>query len=351
MEVMVLGSSHRIASVAWRGRLAFSSTDARDWLATFDDPAVHELLVLSTCNRVEVYAATTDVRRAESALRRAVARSRGGDWLAPGPHRYLFEGERAIRHVYRVSCGLDSMLIGEAEILGQLRAALEIAQSAGTAGPLLTRVFQTAVHVGRRARAETQIGVGVTSLPAAAVTAGERVLGSLTDRVVVIAGAGRAARLAAERVAKRRPAGIVIANRSLETGTALARDVGAAAVPLADLPTTLASADLVIAAVDGPGIQVTADTLSAIERTRPLVLVDLSMPPAIDPRVAALEGVVLKGLDDLRNLIEEHAQRRSQEVPVVEALAVAEAVRAARRLWAPRMQAAGWRVVAGAAAC
>lgn len=348
---MVLGTSHRIAGVEWRGRLAFSAGEAREWLATFDDPAIRELVVLSTCNRVEFYVATTDVCRAESGLRRAVARSRGGDWLAPGPHRYLFEGERAIRHLCRVSCGLDSMLIGEAEILGQLRSALEIASSAGTAGPVLTRVFQAAVHVGRRARVETRIAVGVTSLPAAAVTAGERALGSLADRVVVIAGAGRAARLAAERVAKRRPARIVIANRSLEAAVALARDVGAVAVPLGDLPTAMVGADLVIAAIDAPGPLITAEAFpSSIERMVPLVLVDLSMPPVLDPRLAQRPGIVLNGLDDLNGLIGEHALRRTGEIPVVEDLAGAEATRIARHLWAPRMSAAGWRAVAGAAA-
>lgn len=358
MELIVLGTNHRIASVEWRSRLAFSAAEAIEWLpGACLDPAVHEALVLSTCNRVEFYAVTSDARGAEAALRRAVNRSRAGDWLAPGPHRYMYGSSRALRHLCRVACGLDSMLIGEAEILGQIRAALATAARAGTLGRTLERVFHAAVHAGRRARSETRIGVGVTSVPAAAVSVAEDALGSLAGRSVLVIGAGKAARLAAERAAKRRPARLTIANRSSASAEALAKDVGGHATPMAGIGPALEHAELVISAIHAPGFVVGAEILGQALAGRSggsLVCVDLGVPPAIDPAVCTHDGVTLYGLDELKVLVGENAQRRRDEMPSVEAIAAEEADRLACRLagfgLAPKGRAVDWSLTVGAVA-
>lgn len=330
MSLLLLGTSFRIASADWRGRLAFAPAEAGLWLgAAAGEPGVEELLLLSTCNRSEIYAIGADDEVSEAVVRRAVVAARGGDWLAPGPHRYRLTGEAAAQHLCRVACGLDSLMLGEPEILGQVRDAAVAAREAGTLGPRLDALVRAAVAAGRRARSATRIGVGATSAAAAAVTLAERASGGLSGRRVVVIGAGQAGRLAVSRVAKRRPSSMAVANRTIEAGRAAAGlAAGVTAHGLEAVPALLASADVVIAAVGVPEPVVSRASLEVAmhgRAHRPLVVVDLGVPPAVDPAAATLPGLTLHGVDDLRTVLDRTVADRQREAPHVEAIAAAEA--------------------------
>jgi glutamyl-tRNA reductase len=325
MPILLVGTSYRIADAARRSRLAFARADLGSWLQdTMRDPAISELFVLSTCNRVEIYAATNDLGAGGISLRQAIERRTGEDLLGPGPHRYLLAGGAAVRHLCRVACGLDSMLVGEAEVLGQLRAAREIAMAAGTVGIELDRLLSAAMTAGRRARTETGISAGALSAAGAAVALAERRLGSLAGRDALVIGAGHAARLALMRLAKRRVGSLTVANRSLEHAQALAKLVGAHVEPLDAVPRILCQVDVAIAATESPAVIVTAEGLRSVmtfDPARRLAIVDLGIPPNIEPGVGSLPGVTLDGLDDLRAITDETARRRKRDIPRVEAIA------------------------------
>jgi glutamyl-tRNA reductase len=349
--------SHHTADAHQRGRLAFTAAGVRSFLHAARSLAagvLEEAVVLSTCNRVEFYVVTQDLALAERALRVLVADLTGADALAPGEHRYVHHEEEACRHLARVACGLDSLVLGEAEILGQVRAAVVLAREAGTLGPRLDRVMAAAQGAGGRARSETAIGIGSTSVATAAVALGERVLRGLAGKSVVIVGAGQAGRLALSRVLKRRAGAVTVVNRTPARAEAAVAATTARGCGLDRLPDALAGADLVIvaahghdwmiseallrqagrAAADGPRDLDAFDAATTNSGHR-LVIVDIAMPTGVEPSVRQLRGVRVFGLDELRGVIEDTHRRRLAVVPIVEAIAAEEAGRAWRQ-WVRR---------------
>lgn len=353
----VVGVSHHTADADQRGRLALTAAGVRSFLHAarrHAASALEEAVVLSTCNRVEFYVVTQDLAWAERALRVLVADLMGADALAVGEHRYVHQDEDACRHLARVACGLDSLVLGEAEIMGQVRAAVTLAREAGTLGPRLDRVMAAAQGAGGRARSETAIGIGSTSVATAAVALGERVLRGLTGKRVVIVGAGQAARLALSRVLKRRAGAVTVVNRTPARAEAAVAATTARGCGLDRLPDALASADLAIVAAHGDewliseallrkAGRVTADgprdldacDAATTNSSHRLVIVDIAMPAGVEPSVRQLRGVRVFGLDELRGVIEDTHRRRLAVVPIVEAIAAEEARRAWRQ-WVRR---------------
>lgn len=353
----VVGVSHHTADAAQRGRLAFTAASARSFLHAARRHAagvLEEVVVLSTCNRVELYVVTQDLALAERALRVLVADLVGADALAPGEHRFVHQDEAACHHLARVACGLDSLVLGEAEIMGQVRTAVVLAREVGTLGPRLERVMAAAQGAGGRARSETAIGIGSTSVATAAVALGERVLRGLAGKRVVVVGAGQAGRLALSRVLKRRAGAVTLVNRTVARAEAAVAATTARGCGFEGLPDALANADLAIVAAHGddwmisesllrhagrvarddPRENVSADTTLTHAGQR-LVIVDIAMPAGVEPRVRHLRGVRLFGLDELRGVIEDTHRRRLAVVPIVEAIAAHEAGRAWRQ-WVRR---------------
>lgn len=348
--VLTLGVSHHTADAAHRGRAAFTDASARAFLSAARERGrgtLDELLVLSTCNRVELHAVTTSPERAERTLRMLVEEMAGFDAFAPVGHRYRFVAEEACRHLARVACGLDSLVLGEAEILGQVRAAAALARDAGVFGLRLDRVVTHALRAGGRARSETPIGIGSTSVATAAVALGERVLRGLAGKRVVIVGAGQAGRLALSRVLKRRPTAVTMANRTLAHAEAAVAATSARACGLHELPHALADADLVLVAAHAAGGWVLPAAIVAARpqpepaqrarteggsesRRQRLVVVDIAMPAGVEPAVRLAPGVRVFGLDELRGVVDETRRRRLAVVPLVEAIAADEAARAWR---------------------
>jgi glutamyl-tRNA reductase len=327
-EPVVIGVDHGRASVAFRERLAFAGPDLAEGLRRL--PAyVPEGAILSTCNRTEVYAAVERGDHAPTALRRFLAETRG---VAEGDLdrvAYLHHGPDAVRHLDRVAAGLESLVIGEPQILGQLRDALDAARAAGAAGPVVSRLLTEALRVGKRARTETGIARNRRSVPHAAVDHAAALLGGLGGRGALVVGAGEMATLSAKLLRAAGVADLVVANRGEERGAALATLVGGRGVPLAALGEVLPGVDVAVAAAAAPGYLVDAGKLgdSLAGRATPLVLIDLAVPRVVDPALGAHPLVRLVGVDDLADVAAAHRARHAAEAEKSEAI-VEEAVAA-----------------------
>jgi glutamyl-tRNA reductase len=317
VPVFVVGANYRSAPLELLERLAIDAERRPKALASLLDlEHVHEAVVVSTCNRVEVYVAISRFHGAAADVRRFLADFNGLALEEFTDHLYDYYEERAVQHLFAVAAGVDSMVVGEAQILGQVREAFQAAQAERSAGPVLSALFTRAIKVGRRARSETGIGAGLTST----VTVGLRVaagqLDGLAGRRVLLVGAGGLARLAGRALHEAEAGELVVANRTMATGAALARALGGRAVPLDAIAGELAAADLVVAATAGTTPTVTADTVAAAVtgRDRPLVVLDLGVPRDVEPGVRELPGVVLADLDALRAVLEtDEGPRREVE--------------------------------------
>lgn len=325
MHILAIGLNHTTAPLVLRERLAFSEEEIRAFLAHLtggeEHPDITEGVVLSTCNRIEVYAASAhaDFERLEASL----AGARNVSRAEIRPHLYRYRDADAARHLFAVAAGLDSLVLGEAQILGQVRRALALASEAGCTGALLNRLFQAAIHAGKRARAETAIGRNPASVSSLAASLAERVVHPLTEAQVVILGAGEMAELAVEALRKRGAHRICVVNRTLERARALAKRWGAEVETFENLPLVLRSADVLIASTGAAHIVLSAADIAEALRVRPerpLVLIDIAVPRDVDPAAATLPGVRLYDLDHLNTALERSFAERTAEIPRVRAI-------------------------------
>ncbi len=307
--MLVVGLSHKSAPVATLERAAVSGDTLAKLLRDLvQAEPVAEAFVVSTCNRVEVYADVDRFHAGVTAICELLARHCGVPSPELTPHLYVHYEERAVSHLLTVAAGLDSMVVGEDQILGQVRSAVKLAAEHGTAGRALSELGRLALRTGKRARAETAIGrAGLSLLSAAIELAGSD---PLAGRRVLIVGAGSMSALAAATAARSGAASIAVANRTREHAERVAASVGTAAATITGLdhlPAALAAADVVISCTGATGQVITLDVVSAALAARtepgPLVIMDLAMPRDVEPGVADLPGVVLIGMDQLR----EHA--------------------------------------------
>ncbi len=308
MSVLVVGVSHKTAPVTLLERLALDGDGVHKLLTeAVSADHVTEAAVLATCNRLEVYADVDRFHGSVEELSRLLLAGADEPGEALLPHLYLHYDDAAVTHLFQVASGLDSLAVGESQILGQTREALRHGQELGTVGPSLNTLFQQALRVGKRAHAETGIDRAAPSLVAAAL---DRVLpGSATDlggRRVLVVGAGSMAGLATATAAARGASDIMVLNRNSERGTRLAQEYGARSGPLTDLPGELGAADLVITCTGADGLLITADQLPA----RAIALIDLAMPHDVDPAVADVPGVSLVNLLQLAHELPEAEAHR-----------------------------------------
>jgi glutamyl-tRNA reductase len=331
MNLLLVGVNHRTAALQDREALALRDDEIHTLLGNLiASRLVNEALVLSTCNRIEFYAVANDLQAADDHIRNAVRALRSRDLLAPGPHRYVHAGPAVVQHLLRVACGLDSMVLGDVQILGQVKDAYGVARAAGSAGVVLDRLFETALRAGKRARRETAIGAGTVSMASAAVDFAELDAGTLEGLDVLVIGAGETARLAARHVAERHPRRIVIANRGAEHAAALAATLGAETAALADLPRLLAECDVVFSATRAPAALVSADVVRGAMQTRHgrrLLMIDLAVPRDIEPEAANVAGVVLHAIDDVQSVVGRGLEQRAAQVPPVECIVEDECAR------------------------
>jgi glutamyl-tRNA reductase len=315
MRLSLVGISHRHAPVEVRERVALNAHDAAA-LAHELAAAGTECVCLSTCNRTELYVVGDDGdARAQKALR-----ALGDEEVAALSYRLA--DHAAALHLFRVAAGLDSLVPGEGEILGQVRAAYET----GAPGPLLNRLFHDALHAGKRARSQTAIAENPASVSSAGAALAEQVFGELTGRRVLVVGAGKVGELVARSLAARGAEIAAVANRSGERAEELAQPFGARAVTLEQLPQELASADVVVACTSAPGFIVQpSDVLE--RKGRPLFLIDLAVPRDIDPAVNERDGCYLYDIDDLQAVVDATLVSRRREAERAEAIVAEEADR------------------------
>ncbi|GAA5074990.1 glutamyl-tRNA reductase [Thermocatellispora tengchongensis] len=296
-----MGVSHRTAPVALLERVSVSGDALVKLLHDVHrDACVAEALVVSTCNRVEVYADVDRFHGAVTAVTDMLSRHSGIPVEALAPHLYVHYEERAVHHLFSVASGLDSMVVGEGQILGQVRQALRLAQDQDTLGPTLNELAQHALRVGKRVHSDTGIDRAGASLVGVGLTLAERVLGPIAGRRALVVGAGSMSALSAATLARAGVSDIVIANRTYERGVRLAETVGGRAVALDDLTAELAAADIVISCTGAGNLVVTADMV-APRSDRPVFLLDLALPHDVDPAVRAVPGVTLVDLESMQD--------------------------------------------------
>lgn len=311
----LVGISHKTAPVEWREKLAIPEGRLPDFLRGLKGPGVSELAVLSTCNRVEIYAVLDGAEDARGRLGEALARWQGG---AVSPRCfYVEEGPAAIRHLFRVAAGLDSLVVGESEILGQVKRAYESARALGATGKLTNVAFQRALYVGKSARAKTTLSEGPTSAASLAVALAERIFGNLRESRVLLLGAGEMAELAARSLLSQKVAELTVLNRTEERARELARLFGGRAAALARLDEELSRADIVICSTGSPEPLIRTEAVAgamAHRRGRSLFFIDIAVPRDVDAGVHKLENVYLYNIDDLQSIVAETLVRRGSEI-------------------------------------
>ena len=292
-----------------------------------ESPVVHEAATISTCNRTELYLFTPDPVGAESLALGILAREAEIPPTELVGHLYSRRGPDAAEHLFRVTAGLDSMIIGEAEIQGQVKRAYELALVEGATGPILNRLFRGALAAGKRARTETGISERALSVPQVAVELAQRSLGDLSERRVLVVGAGETAELTARALAVRGVDAVFIANRRYDRAIGLAQRFGGRAVRFEDLPAQMAEADIVVASTSSPHHVIEREGLAevmAIRDDRPLLLIDLAVPRDIHPSCREEPGVSVHDMDDLQALVERNASGRESEAKEVEGFSRSE---------------------------
>jgi glutamyl-tRNA reductase len=336
-ELLALGLSHKTAPVALRERVALQEAQAVDFVrALVDDDPIAEAVAISTCNRTELYVVADDAVAGETAALGALARL--GD-IRPtelaGSGVYSLRNCDAARHLYRVTSGLESMIVGENEVQGQVRRAYESALGAGTTGPLTNRLFAAALATGKRVRTETALATGPSSLSSVAVELARQVLGDLEDRSVLVLGAGETAELTARPLADRGARPVFVASRRHQRALALAARHGGRAIGFDRLPAELEAADIVVAATASPHAIVGPEELAVVMEARagrPLLAIDIAVPRDIDPDCSALPGVTLYDIDDLQAVIARNRSVRKAEARRAEGIIEEEIQRFAKWL-------------------
>ncbi len=313
MSLVVLGLNHRTAPIEVRERIVFDAARLPDALAALRAlPGLQEALILSTCNRTEIYCAGSD---GDGTLAGWLTAASGGN-LALAACLYRLEGADAVRHVFSVASGLDSLILGEPQILGQLKDAYRAAQQAGTAGLLLNRLFQTAFSVAKRVRSETAVGASAVSVASAGIQLARRIFSGFERHTALLVGAGDMIELTARHLHAQKIGRMIIANRSLGRAQRIAEGLRASAIVLDALDTHLSQADLVICSTARPGHVIGLEAVQAAiaaRRHRPMFMLDLAVPRDVDPRVRDLEDVYLYTIDDLRQVVDENLKARQEE--------------------------------------
>lgn len=335
MKLAVLGINHRTAPVEVRERLAFRPEEVPSALLDLQARGAAEALILSTCNRVEVTAVLEEGVLIEDLFEGIVRERAGLPFDAIVPHTYLFEDREAIRHIFRVASSLDSMIVGEPQILGQLKEAYAQGRDAGSVGSALEAVLTRAFNVAKRIRSETEIGQSAVSVSFAAVELARQIFGSLSKKRVLIIGAGKMSESAARHLIGAGATEIFITNRTAERAAEVARLFHGEIVPYDLFARRLAEIDIVIASSAAPGYVLTREMVRrALEerKNQPMFLIDVAVPRNLEPEINLLEHVFLYDIDDLQKLAERNLQARREVAQQAEGIVLEEVARMEARL-------------------
>jgi len=316
-EIVLLGINHKTAPIELRECIAFSNEETLAALETFKaSPAISEVMVISTCNRVEILVATGNKTKAEETAKTYLSASKKLPVAKFEQALYAHCGDEAVRHIFMVASSLDSMMVGEPQILGQIKEAYNIAGSKKTSGVLLNRLLHRAFFVAKRVRSETGIGDHAVSISYAAIELGKKIFGSLEGKKALLIGAGEMAELAVEHLLRNKSGDILVANRTFESGVQLAQKFNGQAVRFEEIIDCLQHVDIIISSTGSPDFILTRDQVKGvmrIRRNRPLFFIDIAVPRDIDPAINRLTNSYVYDIDDLQGVIAENIEERNRE--------------------------------------
>jgi len=311
MQLYVIGVNHTTAPIQIRENVAFNSEHLGSALRELTSHDASEAAILSTCNRTELYCSAENPEKPLNWL----SHYHKLDANSIQPYIYTLPNDEAVKHAFRVASGLDSMVLGEAQILGQFKQSVKIAQDAGTLGTLLHKLFQRTFEVAKEVRTNTDIGANSISMSAAAVKLAQRIFGDISQQKVLFIGAGEMIELCADHFAAQKPKSMMVANRTIERGNALAEKIGGSAILLNDLPERFAEFDIVITSTASQlpivGLGMVESAIKA-RRHRPIFMVDLAVPRDVEAEVAELDDVFLYTVDDLAQVVSDGVANRQE---------------------------------------
>ena len=336
MSLILLGLNHRTAPVEVREKFHIPDTElGRADLLLCRQPGIEEGMILSTCNRVEFFAHTEENAEGQQPIREFLADYYQRKYDSIQDYFYSFEQTESIRHIFRVASSLDSMVLGEPQILGQFKQAFTTAQEAGAVNGLLQDVMSHALAAARKVRRETSIGASAVSVSSAAVELAKKIFGDLKDRTIFVIGAGKMSELAAKHLLDSGASAILVSNRTYERAEELARAFGGTAIRFDELNEALPRADIIISSTGSPHFiiqKAQVERILAARRNRPVFLVDIAVPRDIDPAVDELENAFLYDIDDLEHVVEANRNQREQEAQRAEKIIQHEVEQTIRRL-------------------
>ena len=328
--IVIIGVNHKTAPVEVREKLAFPEDCGVPLMALMDIDGCDECCFLSTCNRVEVIFSGKNSQQASLAVRRFLFSSTGLSDEDAQKYSYLYQGQDAIDHLFKVAASLDSMVVGEPQILGQLKQAYRDAAEHKTTGVILNRLLHKSFSSAKRIRTETNIGGSAVSISFAAVQLAKKILGKLEDKSVLLVGAGEMAELSAEHLVSQGIGRVVVANRTLERATKLAQRFNGTAVGLNELLDKLADVDILISSTGATDLILRKDEVKSIMRqrhNRPLFLIDIAVPRDLDPELNDLDNVYLYDIDDLKNVVDVNKAEREKEAGRAEGIIGEEVIK------------------------
>ncbi|HEY7699838.1 MAG TPA: glutamyl-tRNA reductase [Vicinamibacteria bacterium] len=324
MDLIVVGLNHRTAPLEVRERVAFDEQEVHGVLSRArSEDVLSEAILLSTCNRTEFYGLSTDNGAAEMYIRGLIAKTKHVDLAAHPGYAYTLTKLESVRHLLRVAAGLDSMVLGESQILGQVRRAHELALESGACGLTLNRLLQSAVLVGRRVRNETTLGAGAVSVASAAAELAGKIFEDLSARSVLLIGVGEMGALTARHMVERGVKQLTIANRTFSKAEELARTLSGTPLPLDRLETALAEADIAISSTGATAPIVTRGLMQSILGKRggkPIFIIDIAVPRDFERAIGELDGVFLHDIDDMNLLVDRNLVKRRSEIPRAETI-------------------------------
>ncbi len=324
MNIIVVGLSHKTAAVEIREKVAFAPTQMEKPLrALVELPDITEAVIVSTCNRVELYATTNDIAGGMARLKRFLADYHGLSLETLEQHLYAHHGEAAIRHVFRVASSLDSMVVGEPQILGQIKTAYGYAAEFKSSGIILNRFLHKAFSVAKRVRTETRIASSAVSVAFAAVELAKKIFGDLSDKTVMLIGAGEMCELAAKHFLNSGVRGVMVTNRTFERAVKLAEEFDGKAVNFEELFEHLHKADIILSSTGAPHFIIGPKDVEEVirrRRNKPMFFIDIAVPRDIDPKVNDVANVYLYTVDDLNGIVQSNLEQRSKEAEKAEAI-------------------------------
>lgn len=324
-EIVITGLNHNTAPVELRECLAFNETEAEYAVESLKkEPGVNEIMLFSTCNRVEFLMTThQDPQTAIDAATGYMSAIKNLPFNKFSDSLYTYTGKEAVRHIFRVASSLDSMMVGEPQILGQIKQAFRITVERKASGVVLNRLLHRTFNIAKRVRTETGIGDSAVSISYAAIELGKKIFGNLSDKRVLLVGAGEMAELAVEHLIQNKVKDIYVANRTFERGVELAKRFSGTPVRLEELPEVLKKADIIISSTGAPGFVITKDHVKAAiksRRSRPSFFIDIAVPRDIDPEIDRFQNTYVYDIDDLNGIIDENVEARNMEAIKAERL-------------------------------